>query len=94
TVAEEVDGPVDQAIDDVVDSLTADRECELRAGNALKATEILFAGHESSRRRGRVELPLSGVYDHPLEAMIETGELQPTIPDDRPPHPSEDLPGH
>lgn len=92
-VADEIDGPVDRAIDDVVEAATTGRETELNAGNALKTTEILFAGHESSRRRGRVELPLTGVYDHPLEAMIEAGEITPSEPDDRPPHPATELEG-
>ena len=87
-VADEFEGRVDLAIDDVVRALDGDGESELRAEHALNTTEILFAGHESSRRRGRVELPLE-IDDHPLTALIEAGEVRPTIPDDRPPHPSE-----
>ena len=89
-VADEISGPVGEAIDEIVESYAAGRETELRAANALKATEILFAGHESSRQRGRVDLPLTGVYDHPLEAMIGSGEITPTEADDRPPHPAEE----
>jgi len=79
---------VDRAIDDVVAALNAGRESELRAANALNTAEILFAAHESARRRGRVELPLDA-YDHALESMVEAGEVTPTEADDRPPHPAE-----
>ena len=85
----EFDGRVDLAVDDAVAALDGPGESELRAELALNTAEILFAGHESSRRRGRVELPLTGVYDHPLESMVEAGELVPETPDDRPSHPAE-----
>jgi len=88
-VADETGGRVDMAIDDVMKGFTGNRESELRAENALKTTELLFAGHESSRRRGRVDLPLTGVYDHPLESMLESGDFVPVESDDRPPHPAE-----
>lgn len=88
-VTDEFEGRVDLAIDDVIEALDSG-ESELRAEHAINTTEILFAGHESARRRGRVELPLTGVYDHPLESMIEAGELTPDIEDDRPPHPAEE----
>ena len=85
----EFDGCVDLAIDDVVRALNGDHKSELRAENALTTAEILFAGHESSRRRGRIDLPLTGVYDHPLEAMVESNKVVPERKDDRPLHPSE-----
>ncbi|HET7323848.1 MAG TPA: Gfo/Idh/MocA family oxidoreductase [Halococcus sp.] len=85
----EFDGRVDLAIHDVLRALDGGHESELRAENALITAEILFAGHESSRRRGRVDLPLAGVYDHPLETMVESGEILPEREDDRPAHPSE-----
>ena len=88
-VADEFDGRVDLAIDDVLGALDGEGTTELEARHALHTTEILFAGHESSRRRGRVELPLTGVYDHPLESLVEAGEVVPERGDDRPPHPSE-----
>ncbi|AUV84630.1 glucose-fructose oxidoreductase (plasmid) [Salinigranum rubrum] len=81
---------VTRAIDDVIDSLSSGRESTLRAANALNTAEILFAGHESSRRRQRVELPLTGVYDHPLESLVELGEVSPIYPDDRPAHPADE----
>jgi UDP-N-acetylglucosamine 3-dehydrogenase len=89
-VADELNGDVGRAIDDVVVALDSGHQSELRARNALRSTEILFAGHESSRQRGRVTLPLTGVYDHPLEAMVEAGEIDPRETDDRPAHPAED----
>jgi UDP-N-acetylglucosamine 3-dehydrogenase len=51
--------PVDQAVADVVAALDEGREPELSARRALQATEVIFATYESSRRRGRVDLPLS-----------------------------------
>jgi hypothetical protein len=44
----------------------------MSARRALRATELIFATYESSRRRGRVELPLT-IEDSPLLAMIEAG---------------------
>ncbi|MFB6173780.1 MAG: Gfo/Idh/MocA family protein [Halobacteriales archaeon] len=80
---------VDLAVDDAVRALDTGEPSELRAENALNTAEILFAGHESARRRGRIDLPLTGVFEHPLEAMIEAGEIVPEEGDDRPPHPAE-----
>lgn len=80
----DLSGRVDLAIDDVVTALGGGGESELRAEYALDTTEVLFAGHESSRRRGRVELPMRGVYDHPLTGMIESGDIVPEREDDRP----------
>ena len=87
-VADELSGRVDRAIADVVNALNGG-ESELRAERALNATEILFAAHESARRRGRVDLPLTGVYDHPLESLVQAGEIVPRGEDDRPAHPAE-----
>jgi predicted dehydrogenase len=69
-------GFVERAIADVIDALLSGREPELSARRALNATEIIFAIYESSRRRGRVDLPLT-ISDHPLVAMVDTGDLQP-----------------
>ena len=67
---------IDLAIADVVQSLEERRKSELCAENALNATEIIFAGYESARRRGRVDLPLE-IDDNPLESMVEDGQLSP-----------------
>ena len=73
---EDLHGPgyIERAIADVVDALETGRESELCARNALNATEIIFAGYESSRRRGRVDLPLT-ITDHPLVDMFDSGKL-------------------
>ncbi len=69
-------GYIDRAIADLIDALEKGREPELSARRALNATEIIFAAYESSRRRGRVDLPLE-IEDHPLVAMVESGDLKP-----------------
>jgi predicted dehydrogenase len=65
---------VSQGILDLIDALEHDREPELSAARALRATELIFASYESSRRRGRVDLPLT-VDDSPFLAMLESGEI-------------------
>jgi predicted dehydrogenase len=67
---------VDRAIAENVRCLEAGEEPELSAANALNATEIIFATWESSRGRGRVDLPLE-LDGNPLEEMVESGELNP-----------------
>lgn len=64
------------AVHDVVDSLIAGAEPELSARKALQATEIIFATYESSRRRGRVDLPLKP-KDSAYLSMLESGEMKP-----------------
>lgn len=65
---------IDRAVADIVDSIDGPQRSELAAENALQATEIIFASWESSRRQGRVSLPLD-VTDNPLEAMVESGTM-------------------
>lgn len=69
-------GYVDRAINEVVTALHEERDPEMDIEAALRTTEVIFACWESSRRRGRVGLPLE-VTDNPLEAMVEEGELLP-----------------
>lgn len=69
-------GDVADAVEDAVRSLETGDSSQLCGRNALKTTEILFAGHESARKRGRVDLPLT-IDDHPLESMVESGDLEP-----------------
>ena len=77
TVEEFTRGPwIPRAIADVVAALDEDRPCELRAENALNATEIIFGGYESVRTRSRVELPPE-IDDNPLAAMVDSGSLNP-----------------
>jgi predicted dehydrogenase len=70
-------GFIERGIADVVACLVEGRKCQLAAENALIATEIIFGGYESSRRRARVDFPLD-IEDNPLAAMVESGQLHPT----------------
>ena len=74
---ENLHGPnyIHRAIADLVDALETGREPELSSRKTLNATEIIFAGYESSRRRARVDLPLT-ISDNPLVDMFERGQLQ------------------
>jgi len=72
---------VPPAIDHVVECLHEGTEPEFSARRALSVTEVIFAAWESSRRRGRVDLPLR-VEDNPLEAMVESGALSPDPADE------------
>jgi UDP-N-acetylglucosamine 3-dehydrogenase len=70
-------GYIERAIADLVEALLTGREPQLSARRALQATEIIFAAYESSRRRARIDLPLT-IEDNPLHAMVESGALQPS----------------
>jgi hypothetical protein len=48
----------------------------LGAANALRSAEIVFACYESSRRRGRVDLPLDK-DDNALEALHRQKAFKP-----------------
>jgi predicted dehydrogenase len=76
TGGETLHGPgfYERAIAEVIDALRSGRESDLSARRALNATEIIFAIYESSRRRGRVDLPLT-IADNPLAAMVDAGQL-------------------
>ena len=52
---------VSRGVLDLIDALKAGREPELSARRALRATELIFATYESSRRGGRIELPLEAL---------------------------------
>ncbi|SFG74478.1 Predicted dehydrogenase [Halopelagius inordinatus] len=81
-VSEELAGRLDpplytaRAIEEVVESIRTGEESELNGRDALAADELIFATWESSRRRGRVDLPLE-IDDNPLEAMVEAGAVGP-----------------
>ena len=64
--------PIQLGIRDLIDALKTGREPELSGRRALQATELIFATYESSRRRGRVDLPLT-IDDSPLIAMLGNG---------------------
>ncbi len=61
---------------DALDALETGREPGAggRRKGACVPPSLIFARNESSRRRGRVELPLE-IDDSPLQAMIASGEL-------------------
>lgn len=59
---------VPDGVRDLVAALREGREPELSGRRALRATELSFATYESSRRRGRVDLPLT-IEDSPLAAL-------------------------
>lgn len=65
---------VERAIVDLVDCLATGRPYILDAHNALRSTEVIFATYESSRRRARIDLPLT-IEDNPFLDMLEKGEL-------------------
>jgi hypothetical protein len=73
--------PGDDTTRYLVDSLAgllAGRESICCSRNALRATQLIFATYESSRRRARVVLPLR-TEDSAFLSMLESGELR--IPD-------------
>lgn len=69
-----------RGIADLMTTLEDSTEPELSSRRALGGTEIIFGAYESARRRGRVDFPLE-VDDHPLEAMVEDGSVNPTPSD-------------
>ncbi|CAA9553107.1 MAG: Glucose-fructose oxidoreductase [uncultured Thermomicrobiales bacterium] len=69
-------GTVARGVLDLIDALKSGREPELSARRALGATELIFATYESSRRRGRVDLPLA-IDDSPFLARLAEGAVPP-----------------
>ncbi len=63
-------GAIAAGIADLLRCLDTGDEPELSAHKAMRATELIFATYESSRRRGRVDLPLT-IEDSPLLARLE-----------------------
>lgn len=68
------DKAIYRGIADLIDALEQKREPMLSSARALRTTEVLFAAHESARRRERVELPLPPMKS-PLLEMLEKGEV-------------------
>jgi predicted dehydrogenase len=64
------------SIFDLIECLESGAEPELSGRKALQATELIFATYESSRRRGRVRLPLE-IDDSPLISGLERGLWNP-----------------
>jgi predicted dehydrogenase len=71
-----IEGAIAAGIADLLDCLESGAEPELAARKALRATELIFATYESSRRRARVDLPLE-IDDSPFLTMLERGEVGP-----------------
>lgn len=69
------DKAIHRAIAEMLDCLETGAVSQLDSTRALRATEVIFATHESSRRRGRVDLPLAAVRCAMLE-MVASGELK------------------
>lgn len=67
---------IQRAVADVIAALDEGRAPELAADRALRATEVIFATYESSRRRGRVDLPLE-IDDSPFLSLREAGAIGP-----------------
>jgi predicted dehydrogenase len=71
-----ITGSVTAAIANALRCLETGDEPELSSHKALRATELIFASYESSRRRARVDLPLT-IEDNPLHAMLDAGLVGP-----------------
>ncbi|QLG29006.1 Gfo/Idh/MocA family oxidoreductase [Halorarum halophilum] len=71
----------DRSAAEVIDGLEEDREPITSGRIGLNTAEILFAGYESVRRHGRVDLP-ADIEGNPLEAMVESGALSPAPAND------------
>lgn len=65
---------VSRGVLDLVNALKTGREPELSGRRAYRATELIFATYEASRRRGRVDLPLT-IDDSPFLSMVEAGVM-------------------
>jgi predicted dehydrogenase len=60
----------------LLECLETGEEPELSSRRALRATELIFATYDSSRRRARIELPLE-IDDSPLLTGLEAGFWRP-----------------
>jgi UDP-N-acetylglucosamine 3-dehydrogenase len=64
------------SVKNMVECLESGEEPELSSFKAIRATELIFATYESSRRRARVTLPLE-IEDSPLLSMLQEGVVGP-----------------
>jgi len=67
---------VSRTIEHLITCLDEETTPAVGAEKALQATELIFGTYESSRQRGRIDLPLE-VEDNPLISMVESGALNP-----------------
>ena len=65
-----------ESVRNLVACLESGEEPELSSHKALRATELIFATYESSRRRARIELPLD-TDDSALLAMLAANQIGP-----------------
>jgi predicted dehydrogenase len=70
-------GQMEALVRNSIDCLESGEEPELSADKALRATEVIFALYESSRRRARIDLPLEGVDDNAFLTMLAEGVIGP-----------------
>ncbi|MFP4579923.1 MAG: Gfo/Idh/MocA family protein [Candidatus Sumerlaeia bacterium] len=73
------DAAIYRGIDNLIECLESGETPLLSGDYAIRATEIIFAAHESARKRCRVDLPLPPMRS-PLLEMVEHGELQLELP--------------
>jgi predicted dehydrogenase len=62
----------------VADCVESGAEPETSWQKALRAAEIIFALYESVRQCARIELPLTGVTDNPLHALLDGDHVRVT----------------
>lgn len=67
------------SVQNLLDCLESGAEPELSSARALRATELIFATYESSRRRARIVLPLE-TEDSALLTGLEAGYWNPQPP--------------
>ena len=65
-----------ESVRDLVACLESGEEPELSSHKAIRATELIFATYESSRRRARIELPLD-TDDSALLSMLAKNQVGP-----------------
>ena len=63
------------AMNEFVEATRAGRLSQVSADKALRASELIFATYESSRRGGRVALPLE-IEDSPLQALLDENGVE------------------
>lgn len=73
------DKAIYRGIAEIISCLESGALPQLASARALRATEVIFATHESARRRGRVDLPLPAGPDAML-TLLASGELQTDLP--------------
>lgn len=71
-IADSGDEHMIRLVQNAVDCLESGAQPEASCRKALRASEAIFGLYESVRRRARVELPLVGVLDNPLHALLDT----------------------